>query len=145
MNSSPDHFSETFPSMNRRDRDEDGYYSNEPYFEKPECENCGRTVERLALVPRFNYLGCDDCMAEALAIIAEESKVQLQISQTAELLDNAGCTPAEAAAYVAILEPQLCPTRYAIFGRRSLTLRAMAIELKAHTARCVICTREEAA
>jgi hypothetical protein len=37
-----------------------------------QCENCGRTGERLTHVPEFDYMGCDDCMEEALAVIARE-------------------------------------------------------------------------
>ena len=33
------------------------------------CENCGRGGERLTRVPEFDYMGCDDCMEEALAVI----------------------------------------------------------------------------
>ena len=36
------------------------------------CENCGQTGERLTLVPEFDYMGCDECMEEALAVIARE-------------------------------------------------------------------------
>jgi hypothetical protein len=37
------------------------------------CENCGRTGERLTLVPEWEYMGCDDCMGEALAALAAEA------------------------------------------------------------------------
>lgn len=37
------------------------------------CENCGRSGERLTRVPEFDYMGCDDCMEEALAVIKRES------------------------------------------------------------------------
>jgi hypothetical protein len=37
------------------------------------CENCGRTGERLTLIPEWEYMGCDDCMAEALAVLAAEA------------------------------------------------------------------------
>jgi hypothetical protein len=36
------------------------------------CQNCDRVVERVTLVPEFEYLGCDDCMEEALKQIARE-------------------------------------------------------------------------
>jgi hypothetical protein len=36
------------------------------------CQNCGETAERLTLVPEFEYVGCDDCMEEALKLIARE-------------------------------------------------------------------------
>jgi hypothetical protein len=36
------------------------------------CQNCDRVVERVTLVPEFNYYGCDDCMEEALKQIARE-------------------------------------------------------------------------
>jgi hypothetical protein len=38
----------------------------------PICQNCDRVVDRVTLVPEFNYLGCDDCMEEALRVIAHE-------------------------------------------------------------------------
>lgn len=38
------------------------------------CENCGCTCERLTRVPEFDYMGCDDCMEEALAEIEREAK-----------------------------------------------------------------------
>jgi predicted nucleic acid-binding Zn ribbon protein len=41
----------------------------------PRCENCGQTVDRVTPVPEFLYLGCDDCMAEALKQIARERGV----------------------------------------------------------------------
>ena len=37
------------------------------------CQNCGKIVDRLTPVPEFNYMGCDDCMEEALAVIAHEA------------------------------------------------------------------------
>ena len=46
-----------------------------------ECENCGRTCERLTRVPEFNYMGCDDCMEEALAVIAREEQEQKEREQ----------------------------------------------------------------
>jgi hypothetical protein len=65
MNESP------FPAA-RRDRDEDGFYDVPAVHE---CENCGRSGQRLTLVPEFDYMGCDDCMEEALAVI-ERGAVQ---------------------------------------------------------------------
>lgn len=38
------------------------------------CENCGRAGQRLTRVPEFDYMGCDDCMEEALAVIAREQE-----------------------------------------------------------------------
>ena len=38
------------------------------------CENCGSTGERLTRVPEFDYMGCDDCMEEALAVLAREDE-----------------------------------------------------------------------
>jgi hypothetical protein len=43
------------------------------------CENCGQTGERLTRVPEFDYMGCDECMEEALAIIARENCEHLRI------------------------------------------------------------------
>jgi hypothetical protein len=30
------------------------------------CQNCGVVTDRLTLVPEFDYMGCDECMEEAL-------------------------------------------------------------------------------
>jgi hypothetical protein len=102
------------------DRDEDGY-QDEPRIDRPTCQNCTRTVDSISMVPEYEYMGCDDCMLEALAVLAEESKAALKIPQ----------------------DPELCPVRYEIFGR-ALSLRAMAAELKSHTASCAACTKEAA-
>jgi ribosomal protein S27E len=49
------------------------------------CENCGTTGERLTRVPEFDYMGCDECMEEALAIIARENCEHLNVrSETFE-------------------------------------------------------------
>ena len=45
-----------------------------------ECQNCGQTCETLHHVPEFGYLGCDDCMEEAMAIIARENCEHLKIT-----------------------------------------------------------------
>ena len=34
------------------------------------CQNCGQPADRLSLVPEFEYLGCDECLEEALKQIA---------------------------------------------------------------------------
>ena len=39
-----------------------------------QCENCGQSCERVTHVPEFDYMGCDDCMEEALAVIAREQE-----------------------------------------------------------------------
>jgi hypothetical protein len=52
----------------RRDRDEDGFFDVSPAA-VDHCENCGRSGQRLTRVPEFDYMGCDDCMEEALAVI----------------------------------------------------------------------------
>lgn len=36
------------------------------------CQNCGQSCDRLTPVPKFDYLGCDSCMEEALAVLAAE-------------------------------------------------------------------------
>lgn len=48
-------------------------------FAVNECENCGQTCERLTRVPEFDYMGCDECMEEALAVIARENCEHLRI------------------------------------------------------------------
>jgi len=37
------------------------------------CEKCGRSADRVTLVPEFNFMGCDDCHSEALRAIAAEA------------------------------------------------------------------------
>src|SRR5690242_15044675 len=51
------------------------------------CENCGQSCDRLTLVPEFEYMGCDQCMEEALAVIARE-----------QLDPETGCSAGEIAA-----------------------------------------------
>ena len=43
------------------------------------CENCKAHADRLTRVPEFDYMGCDECMEEALAVIARESCEHLRI------------------------------------------------------------------
>ena len=40
------------------------------------CENCGTGCDRLTRVPEFDYMGCDECMAEALAVIEREQNCE---------------------------------------------------------------------
>jgi hypothetical protein len=41
------------------------------------CQNCGVVTDRLTQVPEFDYLGCDECMEEALGQIAREQARRL--------------------------------------------------------------------
>jgi hypothetical protein len=41
-----------------------------------QCENCRCTCERVTRVPEFDYMGCDECMEEALAVIAREEQTE---------------------------------------------------------------------
>ena len=36
------------------------------------CENCKAHADRLTRVPEWDYMGCDDCMEEALAVLERE-------------------------------------------------------------------------
>jgi hypothetical protein len=67
-----DRMSELLPPAARRDRDEDGYPDASHSEAINVCQNCRAHVERLTLVPEFEYMGCDECMEEALAVIARE-------------------------------------------------------------------------
>ena len=71
---------------------EEIYESTTRPLNGPECQNCGATVDRVTHVPEFDYMGCDDCMAEAIAQIAREAA-------HAAMLADAGCTAEEAAAH----------------------------------------------
>jgi len=57
----------------RRDRNEDGSFDVDVEYDGDTCQNCGVTAH-LSLVPEFNYMGCDDCMEEALAVIAHDHR-----------------------------------------------------------------------
>jgi hypothetical protein len=37
------------------------------------CENCRESCERLTHVPEWDYMGCDDCMEEAMIVLAREA------------------------------------------------------------------------
>jgi hypothetical protein len=56
-----------------RSRFAEEIYESSPPLQGPTCENCGQTVDRVTLVPKFEYLGCDDCMVEALRQIVREA------------------------------------------------------------------------
>ena len=64
MFSLPSRASDTGPDAGR-----DALYSAAVHI----CQNCGQTADRLTLVPEFDYMGCDACMAEALAVLAVEA------------------------------------------------------------------------
>ncbi len=110
-----DRFSETFPSMNRRDRDEDGF--PEPTYSAAghQCENCRETVEHVSFVPEFDYYGCDACHAEALAEIARELAAQPQhveltdqdTAETLRLLAMSRCTLTETALWMRTIEERI--------------------------------------
>jgi hypothetical protein len=56
------------------DRDEDGF-PDPPYSYPLECLNCGQTAERLTPAPYDeDFLLCDDCMEEALAVATAEER-----------------------------------------------------------------------
>lgn len=67
-----------------------------------ECRNCLQTADRLTASPLYddNFLVCDDCMEEAVAITVKNAA---RIA-TEGLLVRAGCTRAESAAYIAHFE-----------------------------------------
>ncbi len=104
MNSSTDRFTET-TYTSRVDRDEDGF-PDPPYSAAgPQCENCGQTVDRISWVEGWDYWGCDDCHAEAVAETAREL-VELASQDAAEtlvLLAKSGCTLSETAAYLHLI------------------------------------------
>lgn len=60
------------------------------------CENCRKVVDRVTLVPEYEYMGCDDCMEEALLAIAKESRI------LAEIMGEAHVTQEEAEALMAL-------------------------------------------
>ena len=41
------------------------------------CQNCGGVTDRLTQVPEFEYMGCDDCMEEALKQIERQQARKL--------------------------------------------------------------------
>jgi len=114
MNSSPDRFSETFGTYNRRDRDEDGF--TEPIFSAAGhiCENCLKAVERLSWVEGWEYWGCDECHEEAIQEVAREMaeirQLELADQDTAEtlsLLARSGCTLTETALWIKVIDKEV--------------------------------------
>jgi hypothetical protein len=49
------------------------YYGDEAADTDDGCGNCGKVGVELHHVPEFDYMGCDDCMEEALALLATEA------------------------------------------------------------------------
>ena len=77
------------------------------------CQNCGKTCERLTFIPEFEYMGCDDCVAEALAVVADKQSTQIR--------------PWEA-----------CPARLALANECS-TVSEFRQALRTHAAGCAVC------
>src|SRR5215813_1378620 len=38
-----------------------------------ECFNCGKACDELQHVPEFDYMGCEDCLDEAMELLAREA------------------------------------------------------------------------
>ena len=38
-----------------------------------ECFNCGKACDELHHVPEFDYMGCEDCLNEAMELLAREA------------------------------------------------------------------------
>jgi len=53
------------------------------------CENCGASCETLHEVPEFDYMGCDECMLEALAVLRREQVEADEIRRRNEMEDAA--------------------------------------------------------
>src|SRR6266496_1856692 len=77
------------------------------------CQNCGQNCECLTYIPEFEYMGCDDCVAEALAVLANERPVQIR--------------PWDA-----------CPARLALANECS-TVSEFRRALRTHAAGCGVC------
>jgi len=56
------------------------------------CENCRTSCDHLTHVPEFDFLGCDTCLAEALAVLEAELA-----NEHEALLAETGCTLGEPA------------------------------------------------
>jgi hypothetical protein len=37
------------------------------------CENCGKRCDELHHVPEFDYMGCEDCLDEAMRLLEREA------------------------------------------------------------------------
>lgn len=79
----------------RLDRNEDGSPDILASVAVHICENCRQSAQRLTLVPEFEYMGCDDCMEDAMAVLAKER----------EFLAETGCTTQEAEAFISMKRP----------------------------------------
>src|ERR1051325_8398933 len=46
------------------------------------CQNCGQSAERLTFIPEFEYMGCDECVGEALAVLGAKKFTQVRPWET---------------------------------------------------------------
>jgi hypothetical protein len=109
-----DRFSETYPTIRNIDRDEDGYPGE--LVAVLECQNCRASSERLTQSPLDDdFRVCDDCMEEIVAVMARELAEQpltaeltdRDTAETLALLARAGCTRAEAAVWMNLIEERV--------------------------------------
>jgi hypothetical protein len=52
------------------------------------CENCKTGCERLTRVPEFDYMGCDECMEEALAVIKRRDCEQVEMEEALAVIER---------------------------------------------------------
>src|SRR5215471_7893510 len=52
---------------------DEGRMEAEPAEAAHECFNCGKACDELHHVPEFDYMGCEDCLDEAMELLARES------------------------------------------------------------------------
>lgn len=76
-----DRFLQELPSLVSHMRklmgDEDFDSLKVEYFD---CENCGRSVQKVLHVPEFDYLGCEDCYDEAMRVLAREEAEKITLA-----------------------------------------------------------------
>jgi hypothetical protein len=52
---------------------DEGRMEAEPAEAAYECFNCGKTCDQLHYVPEFDYMGCEECLDEAMALLEAEA------------------------------------------------------------------------
>ena len=62
-----------------------------------ECFNCGKACDELHHVPEIDYMGCEDCLDEAMELLAREAAGRSCTRQSARFWPRPAAAPASTA------------------------------------------------
>src|SRR5215471_8074821 len=72
---------------------DEGRMEAEPAEAAYECFNCGRACDELHHVPEFDYMGCQECLDEAMELLAREAAGKELYPAERQILAAAGLRP----------------------------------------------------